>query len=94
MNQTADKSNRSVISVHTQPETAQRLTELAAATRRSKSFLANAAIERYLQEEEAFVAAVKRGQADIKAGRVYSTAEVHNRLRAVIDRSSAEPVRP
>ena len=46
-----DMANRSVISVHTKPETSKRLEELATLTRRSKSFLANEAIERYLSEE-------------------------------------------
>lgn len=51
----------SVISVHAEPETSRRLSQLAKATRRSKSFLANEAIERYLAAEEKFAASVKRG---------------------------------
>lgn len=74
-------ANRSVISVHTKPETSKRLDELASLTRRSKSFLANEAIERYLREEEAFVASVQRGQADVAAGRTHSTDGVRARLK-------------
>ena len=77
-------SNRAVISVHTKPEVSLRLDELAALTRRSKSFLANEAIERYLGEEEAFVASVRRGLADADAGRMRSTDEVRERLQAHI----------
>jgi len=73
-------ANRSVISVHTKPETSRRLEELASLTRRSKSFLANEALERYLAEEEAFVASVQRGIADAEAGRTHATADVRQRL--------------
>ena len=84
MNQKASLPNRSVISVHTKPETTKRLDELAALTRRSKSFLANEAIERYLTEEEDFVTSIKRGMADTKTGRVYSTSEVRTHIKEVI----------
>ena len=74
-------SNRAVISVHTKPEVSQRLDELATLTRRSKSFLANEAIERYLQDEEAFVASVRQGIEDAEAGRLFTTDEVRERLK-------------
>jgi predicted transcriptional regulator len=88
MNKIVHEVDRSVISVHTKPETSKRLAELAAITRRSKSFLANSAIERYLQEEEAFVASVKRGQADSAAGRVHTTEAVRQQLQDVIAKSA------
>ena len=78
-------TNRSVISVHTKPETSKRLDELASVTRRSKSFLANEAIERYLKEEEAFLASVEQGTADVAAGRVFSTNEARQRVAAFVD---------
>lgn len=77
-------ANRSVISVHTKPETSQRLDDLAALTRRSKSFLANEAIERYLREEEAFVQSVRRGIADADAGRMVSTADAKRHIAAFV----------
>ena len=80
MNQKTSLPSRSVISVHTKPETTKRLDKLAAMTRRSKSFLANEAIERYLAEEEDFVASIKLGLGDAKAGRVYTSEEVRNYL--------------
>lgn len=75
-------SDRAVISVHTKPEVSQRLDELAALTRRSKSYLANEAIERYLQDEEEYVASVRRGVADADAGRLFTTDDVRERLQA------------
>jgi predicted transcriptional regulator len=78
----APMNNRSVISVHTRLETSKRLEDLASLTRRSKSFLANEAIERYLAEEEAFVASVHSGIADADAGRVASTDAARARIKA------------
>lgn len=77
---------RATVTFHTTPETKARLEKLAAATRRSKSFLSNEALERYLVEEEAFIASVHEGIADVRAGRVYTTDEVRTRLRAFADR--------
>lgn len=86
-----DMANRSVISVHTKPETSKRLEELASLTRRSKSFLANEAIERYLSEEEAFISSVRQGMADVAEGRVYETDEMRERLKAfVAEKSGSE----
>ncbi len=75
-------SNRAVVSVSTSPETSQRLDTLARLTKRSKSFLANEAIERYLAEEEAFVAAVKEGLADADAGRTVSADTAREKVKA------------
>lgn len=77
-------NNRSVISVHTKPETSKRLDDLASVTRRSKSYLANEAIERYLAEEEDFVASVHRGIADAEAGRLLTTNEARVRIRNAV----------
>ncbi len=82
-------SNRSVISVHTKPETSKRLDKLATLTRRSKSFLANEAIERYLKEEESFIASVTKGQADIKAGQVHTTNEMREQLKKFISKKAS-----
>ena len=79
---------RSVISVHTKPETSKRLQKLASATRRSKSFLAHEAIERYLQEEEEFVTSVHQGIADVEAGFVYTADEARKRISKYITKKA------
>ena len=84
-------ANRSVISVHTKPEISKRLEELATLTRRSKSFLANEAIERYLAEEEAFITSVRRGISDIAGGRVHDSDEMRERLKAFVAEKTANP---
>ena len=82
-------AERAVISVHTEPETSRRLEELARLTRRSKSFLANEAIERYLEEEEAFVASVRGGITDAEAGRTHSTDDARRRVADFIDKKAS-----
>ena len=61
-------ADRYVLSVNTKPKTRDRLDRLAAVTRRSKSFLANEAIERYLATEEEFVERVEARRAEMKDG--------------------------
>ncbi len=79
-NPTKNSSNRSVISVHTEPETSKRLDILASLTRRSKSFLANEAIERYLAEEEDFISSVKRGLLEADTGKLKTSTEAKDRV--------------
>lgn len=82
-------TGRATVTFHTTPETKARLDRLAEVTRRSKSFLTNEAVERYLAEEEAFVASVERGFADADAGRVQTTAEARDRLRTLMGRADS-----
>ena len=89
INEYTNMPNRSVISVHTKYEISQRLGELATLTHRSKSFLANEAIERYLKEEEAFVMSVQKGQSDIAAGRVYTTDEMRKHLKKFVSKKAS-----
>ena len=76
-------SHRATVTFHTSPEIKARLERLAAATRRSKSFLTNDAVERYLAEEEAFLAAVESGLQDAEAGRVVEHGEAMQYLRSL-----------
>jgi predicted transcriptional regulator len=62
-------ANRAVISVHTDPEVARRLGALAEAKGRKKSSLAAEAIERYLADEERFMALIEAGLKAAADGR-------------------------
>jgi predicted transcriptional regulator len=62
-----------------------RLETLSAETRRSKSFLGMEAIQHYVETEEEIILGIKRGMADIKAGRVVPHAQAMQRIRATID---------
>jgi predicted transcriptional regulator len=62
-----------------------RLEVLSAETRRSKSFLGMEAIQNYVETEEEIILGIKRGLADVKAGRIVSHASAMKRIRATID---------
>ena len=57
-------------------ETKQKLEELAKATGRSKAYLANEAIDRYIDIEEWHIKAVQEGLRAVEEGRVVPLEEV------------------
>lgn len=59
---------RSVVTFHTAPEVKKRLDILAKITNRSRSFLTNEAVLRYLSEEEQFIQAVNEGLVEAARG--------------------------
>ena len=69
------------------PALEQRLEYLAAQTHRSPEELAEEGMDRFLYQEEQIQAAVKRGRADIAAGRFVE----HEEAVAFLDRILAEP---
>ena len=76
------------VTVRMPSETKARLEELAHHTRRSKSFLAGEAIAAYVERELAIVEGIKRGMADIEAGRTVPHEEVKRRIAATIERAA------
>lgn len=64
--------NRAVISVHTKPETRQKLETLARVAKRSKSALANEAIEQYVSQQEWLIQEIEKGVAAADRGEVVS----------------------
>ena len=86
MNHTTNENNmtdRAVISVHASPETSERLGRLAKMMKRSKSFLANEAIERYLAYEEWAVAEIRKGIDAADHGEVVADTEVEAWVRSL-----------
>lgn len=63
-------------SVRMDEEKLQRLDKLASITKRSRAWLINEAVDRYLSYEEWFIKAVEEGIADVNAGRIISHDEV------------------
>jgi len=72
------------VTIRVASETKARLEELALHTRRSKSFLAGEAIAGYVERELAIIEGIKRGLADMEAGRVTPHAEAMARLRKTV----------
>jgi len=58
---------------------------IAADTRRSKSFLAGEAVAAYVDRELEIIGGIKRGLADMEAGRVVPHDEAMDQIYAAID---------
>ncbi len=87
----ADPENASTtLTVRMSPTTKAKLTALANRTDRSKSYLANDAIERYLERELGIVEGVERGLADMEAGRLVPHDDAMTQIRASIDRAQKD----
>ncbi|MCU0493683.1 MAG: ribbon-helix-helix protein, CopG family [Chloroflexaceae bacterium] len=65
--------------------TAERLDTLAEVTGRTKSRLLYEALNAYIDQEMAFLAAVEKGRADIQAGRGSDWDEVERELDALLE---------
>lgn len=76
-------TNRATVTFHTSPEVKARLERLAGQTRRSKSFLTNEAVERYLAEEEDFIRDVEAGIAEANAGQLIEQGDAAAYLRSL-----------
>ncbi len=76
------------VTIRMPSETKARLEELALHTRRSKSFLAGEAIADYVERELAIIEGIKRGLADMEAGRTVPHAEAMARIRKTIEEAS------
>ena len=76
-------ANRATVTFHTSPEVKARLDILAGRTRRSKSFLTNEAVERYLAEEEDFIRDVEAGIAEANAGQLIEHEDAARYLRSL-----------
>lgn len=75
-------SETTLISVRVPKETAEKLSTLAQATDRSKSYLAAQAIEEYLLAQEWQIKAVQEGLQDVAAGRTVSHDKVKEWLQS------------
>lgn len=71
--------------IRTEDKNIKKLDWLASATDRSRNYLVNAAIERYLREEAEFVADVEAGRKAFEEGRTIPHEEVFRALRAKIN---------
>ncbi|WP_119274125.1 CopG family ribbon-helix-helix protein [Taklimakanibacter deserti] len=65
-------------------EVKEKLDRIATDTRRSKSFLAGEAVSAYVDRELEIIEGIKRGLADVKAGRVVPHEQVMTEARQII----------
>ena len=76
-------ANRAVLSVHTKPETRDKLDILAHATKRTKSALANEAIEQYVAHQDWLITEIQKGIAAADRGELVAESEVNNWLESI-----------
>ena len=81
------------MTIRVSPDVKAKLGRIAADTRRSKSFLAGEAVAAYVDRELAIIEGVKRGLADVEAGRLVphdeAMAEIDAAIRAANPASEA-----
>ena len=75
--------NRATVTFHTSPEVKKRLDRLANITNRSKSYLTNEAVERYLAEEEAFIQDVEEGIREADRGELIDHDDVVKYIKSL-----------
>jgi len=76
------------LTVRLPPQVKRQLGRLAGQTNRTKSYLAAEAITDFVERELAIVDGIKRGLADMNAGRVTAHKDAMRRLRATVARAS------
>lgn len=81
------------MTIRVSPDVKAKLGRIAADTRRSKSFLAGEAVAAYVDRELAIIEGVKRGLADMEAGRLVphneAMAEIYAAIQAANPASEA-----
>ena len=78
-------ASSTTMTIRLSSETKQKLDRLAVDTRRSKSFLAAEAVSAYVERELEIIEGIRRGMADVEAGRVVPHDEAMAEVQAVID---------
>ncbi len=82
-----------ILNVRLAPETLRTLDAVAAATRRSRSFIANEALEAWVDREIGIIEDIRIGLEEARAGKVIPHERVMREMHAVLDRAKREPRR-
>ncbi|TIT22411.1 MAG: CopG family transcriptional regulator [Mesorhizobium sp.] len=78
------------MTIRVSSETKLKLEQIAAVTRRSKSFVAAEAVSAYVDRELEIIEGIKRGIADAAAGRVVPHDEAMSEIDAMIEAAEAK----
>ncbi len=78
-------ASSTTMTIRVSPEVKEKLGRLAQDTRRSRSFLAGEAVGAYVERELAIIEGVRRGLADVEAGRVVPHEAAMAEMHAAID---------
>jgi predicted transcriptional regulator len=74
-----------ILNIRLAPETLQRLDAIAAATRRSRSFIANEALEAWINREIELIEDLQIGLEEVKAGKGIPHDQAMRRIDAAVD---------
>lgn len=77
-------TNSATMTIQVRADLTEKLERIASETQRSKSVLVDEAIAAYVDHELAAIDAIKRGIADVDAGRIISHAEVVADMHALV----------
>lgn len=72
------------MTIRVRPDVKEKLDRIASGTQRSKSFLAGEAVAAYVERELEIIDGIKRGMADVAAGRVVPHEQVMAEARQII----------
>ena len=78
-------SASTTMTIRLSPDLKEKLGRLAQDTRRTKSYLAGEAVSAYVERELEIIEGVRRGKADVKAGRVIPHDQAMLEVEAVLD---------
>ena len=76
------------LNVRLAPETLRKLDVVVAATRRTRSFIANEALESWIDREFELIEDLRIGMEEVRAGKFIPHEEVMRSARAAIDRAA------
>ena len=83
-------SDSTTLTIRVTSDVKARLARLALDTRRSRSFLAAEAVSDYLDREQSIIDGIKRGLADVEAGRLVPHDIAMNELRSAIESAATD----
>ena len=74
-----------ILNIRIAPETLQRLDAIAAATRRTRSFIANEALEAWINREIELIEDLQVGLEEVKAGKGIPHEEAMRQIDAAVE---------
>jgi predicted transcriptional regulator len=82
-----------ILNIRVPTETLQRLDAVAAATRRSRSFIANEALEAWINREIELIEDIRIGLEEVEAGKGIPHEEAMRRIDAAVEAAAKRPPR-
>ena len=85
---------KAILNIRLPAETLRRLDAVAAATRRTRSFIANEALEDWIARGSAIIEDIRVGLEEVRAGKVVPHERAMRDLDAAVERATRRKRRP